>query len=394
MTSPIPDDRMPTRVALIIAIIVVAVGIVAMGAWAVFRPHPKAVAQRGFTPAQETSSAATPATASVVASAAASAESSGTTSSASGGTAAASGGEGAAARIVRAPKVVFRLGQWVYVADEDGGSSRAVTQSVDAQFSLSPDGRTLALARTGSITLYEVDGGKLVYSGAAEAVRPVWLPDSSAVMFMRVGVDGAAQVYRVSGTGGLEVLLGTGSDMAVSPNGEVVALLPASGSTPTPKVLVSRGGAEFTPVSVSGGDPIGIALGDKRLYVSTISAAEGAAIWSLGLDGSDKRQLVKPGSTAEKGATFGRMLPSPDGVSLLYAAESDDGYSRMFVVPAAGGTPFSLSSRRDNYPLLWSVSGKDILFIEGNAFQGESTALYHVSPTGTRRLMVVSGAGL
>ena len=78
-------------------------------------------------------------------------------------------------------------------------------------------------------------------------------------------------------------------------------------------------------------------------------------------------------------------------MSLLYAAESDDGYSRMWLVPTAGGTPFALSSRRDNYPLQWSVSGKEILFIEGNAFQGESTALYHVSPTGSRRLLLVSG---
>ena len=66
----------------------------------------------------------------------------------------------------------------------------------------------------------------------------------------------------------------------------------------------------------------------------------------------------------------------------------------MWVVPTAGGTAFSLSTRRDNYPLQWTVSGKDILFIEGNAFQGENTSLYHVSPTGTRRLQLVAGAGL
>ena len=53
----------------------------------------------------------------------------------------------------------------------------------------------------------------------------------------------------------------------------------------------------------------------------------------------------------------------------------------MWLVPITGGSPVSLSSRRDDYPLKWSVSGKDILFIEGNAFQGESTALFHMSPT-------------
>jgi Tol biopolymer transport system component len=388
MTSPMPDDRMPTRIALIVAISVLGIAIVAMGAWAVFRPHPKAATQRTFTPAEETSAAATPATSSALATSPISAESSSTTG------AAAAAAEGASPGIARAALIAFRLGSSIYVADEDGGSARAVTQAPDGQFALSPDGFTLALARAGSVVLYDVETGKPAFSGLAEAVQPVWLPDSSAVMFMRVGADGVAQIFSVPPAGGEETLVGNGSSVAVSPNGAALALLPALGSTPTPQVLVSRSGGAFVPVPVTGGDPIGIALSDNRLYVSTMSAGDGAAIWSFALDGSGPRQLVKPSSAADKGTTFGRLLPSPDGATLLYAAESDDGYSRMWLAPTAGGTLFSLSSRRDNYPLLWSVSGKDILFIEGNAFQGESTALYHVSPTGTRRLMVVSGAGL
>jgi Tol biopolymer transport system component len=392
MTSPIPDDTMRTRVALIAAISVLGVAILAMGAWAVFRPHPKAAAPRTFTPAEETSSSATSASSSVVATNTASAESSSTTAAAA--AAAAAVNEGAAPSTVRAAKVAFRLGASIYVADEDGGSAKAVTQAPDGQYALSPDGLTLALVRDGGIALYDVDTGKLAYSGLAEPVKPVWLPDSSAVMFVRVDADGAAQILRVSPTGGEGALVGAGSNVAVSPNGANIALLPPFGSTATPQVLVSRNGGAFTPVAVSGGDPIGIALGNNRLFVSTISAVEGGAIWSFALDGSGAKQIVSPGTSADKGATFGRMLLSPDGLNLLYAAESDDGYSRMWLVPTAGGSPFSLSSRRDDYPLLWSVSGKDILFIEGNSFQGESTALYHVSPTGTRRLMLVSGAGL
>lgn len=391
MTSPIPDDSLPTRVALIIAISVLGVAILAMGAWAVFRPHPKPAVTRTYTPAEETSAAATPATSSVLATATTSAESSGTT------TAAAANGastEGAAPEAVRAAKVAYRLGSSVYVAEENGGSPRLVAPAPDGQYTLSPDGLTLALARAGSFALYDVESGKLAFSGLAEAVQPVWLPDSSAVMFMRVGTDGAAQIYSVTPTGDAEGLVGAGSSVAVSPNGSTIALLPTLGSTATPQVLVSRGGGPFTAVSVQGGDPIGIALGNNRLYVSTMSAAEGGAIWSVALDGSDAKPLVRPGSADDKGATFGRMLPSADGLNLLYAAESDDGYSRMWLVPTAGGAPFSLSPRRDSYPLLWSVSGKDILFIEGNSFQGESTALYHVGPTGARRLLLVSGAGL
>jgi Tol biopolymer transport system component len=244
------------------------------------------------------------------------------------------------------------------------------------------------------VLLYDVETGRIAFSGLAEPIQPVWLPDSSAVMFVRVGASGSAQVYRVPSSGGRETLVGPGSNAAVSPNGEVVALLPALDSTATPQVFVSQKGGTFRPVGVSGGVPIEIALGNNRLIVSTTSASGSAAVWSLALDGSDSQQIVKPDSSADKGATFGRLLPSPDGASLLFAREGDDGYSRMFLVPAKGGAVVSLSSRRDNYPVQWSDSGKEILFIEGNSFQGETTALYHVSPTGTRRLLVVSGAGL
>jgi Tol biopolymer transport system component len=280
------------------------------------------------------------------------------------------------------------------VADEDGGSARAVAQAADGPFELSPDGLTLALTRGGSITVYDVETGLPAFSGPAESVQPEWLPDSSAVMFMRVGSDGVPQMFRVPPTGGPETLVGTGSGAASSPNGAILALLPAPGSTATAQVLVSKNGGAFETVDVPSGDPIDVTLSNSRLFVSTISTSSGAAIWSFATDGTDPKQLVKPSSAAEKGSTFGRLLLSPDGASLLYAEESDDGYSRMWLVPVTGGTPVSLSPRRDSYPLKWSVSGKEILFIEGNAFQGESTALFHVSPAGTRRLMVVSGAGL
>jgi Tol biopolymer transport system component len=294
--------------------------------------------------------------------------------------------------VTRAAKVAYRQGGSIYVADEDGGSPKQVTQAADGVFALSPDGHTLAVARGGSLLVYDVASGKLNFSALAEKVPPVWLPDSSAVMFMRVGTDGAPRIYRVPSSGGSEVALGTGVEVAVSPNGADLALLPSADSGGP--LLLSRNGGPFTPVTVPGGDPLEVAFGGGRLFVSTISASQGGEIWSLSPDGSDATRLVKPGSGSEKGATFGRLLVSPSGSSLLYAAESDDGYSRMWIVPAAGGTPLSLSSRRDNYPLQWSISGKEILFIEGNAFQGEPTSLLRVSPSGSRRLSLVSGAGL
>jgi len=391
MPSPIPSDRtQTTRIALISAIVVLAVVVTGMLAWAVLRPHRKAPAPRGFTPAEETSAGALPASRTVDATAPASAEASESVRS----TPSVPASSAPAPGVVRAARIAFRMGSAIHVADENGGSSRKVAAAVDGEFSLSPDGLTLAVARAGNLALYRVDTGKLLFSAAGEAVPPVWLPDSSAVMFMRVGGDGSPEILRVSSSGGREALVGAGANMAVSPDGKVLVLVPALGSTPAPRLLVSEGGAPFVSVPVEGGDPLSVALANNRMFVSTVSATNGSSIWSFKLDGTDARRLVRPNSAIEKGATFGRMMLSPDGATLLYAAESDDGYSRMFVVPTKGGSPLSLSSARDDYPLRWSVSGTDILFIEGNAFQGEATALYHSSATGARRLMVLNGAGL
>jgi hypothetical protein len=112
----------------------------------------------------------------------------------------------------------------------------------------------------------------------------------------------------------------------------------------------------------------------------------------MALDGTDPRQVVAPESSSAKAATFGTLMLSPDATRLLYTAESDDGFSRMWIGPAAGGKALSLSPRRDAYPMQWTADGGGILFIEGNAFQGEETALWRVRPDGTRRVMIVSGA--
>ena len=391
MPSSTPADRnQATRIALIVAIVVLAVAVVGMVAWGMLRPRLKPSTPRSKPPAEETSRGATPTSTSVEASAATPTQSPGSTPV----TESTSPDGVASPGPVRVAKIAFRKASAIHVADEDGGSARPVASAADGAFALSPDGQTLAVTRSGNVALYGVTNGRLAFSARGEAVAPVWLPDSSAVLFVRGGADGAAQVYRVSSSGGTEILIGEGSGMAVSPDGEVIVLVPALGSVTTPRVLVSRSGAAFAPIPVQGGDALAVDVSNDRIFVSTTSASVDSGIWSMSLMGSDPRQLVEPGSSAEKGATFGRLELSPDGSKLAYAAESDDGYSRMFVVPAKGGTPFSLSFGHDDYPLGWSVSGKEIFFIEGNAFQGESTSLFHVSPSGSRRLLLVNGAGL
>ena len=85
------------------------------------------------------------------------------------------------------------------------------------------------------------------------------------------------------------------------------------------------------------------------------------------------------------------LAVSPDGTYVLAVATGDDEYSRMWVFDVERRRFSSLGTRRDAYPYGWSAEGA-VLYFEGNAYQGESSALMSIRPDGTGRRMVVSGA--
>ena len=112
----------------------------------------------------------------------------------------------------------------------------------------------------------------------------------------------------------------------------------------------------------------------------------------MAADGTDAKRLVASGSAGALASTFGELMLSPDGSTLVYAADGDDGYSRIWYVPSGGGTPHEISGRRDGYVLRWSADSKGIYFIEGNDFQGQRTALYYTDLSNRNRRLLVSGA--
>lgn len=383
MTAPIPDEMSQRkRIALIVAGSVVAVALVTLGAWVAMRPRTAPVVRRTFTPAEETT-ASGPATSSAVASALAGEGTSGSVGPGS--------GTDASATIARNPKIVFRLGRSLYVANEDGTGAVGL-KVTEAEYALSPDGAYLAVIRGGKLVIIVVATGKSVVVGSAELVSPVWTPDSSAVLFVRAGTDGVPAVWRVVRRGGTPARVAAGQGVAISPDGRVLALLPTEADSGSPHVTVITAGSAPASIAVSGGGPIACSLSNTRLYVSTLSPEGTTAIWCSALDGSGRRELVGAIPAGGKAATYGRLLLSPNGTILTYTADGDDGYSRIWVVPVAGGSPRQVTSRRDGYPLGWTADGADILFFEGNSFQGEPSALWRSSPDGANRHMIVSGA--
>lgn len=294
-------------------------------------------------------------------------------------------------------RVAFHIGLTLYISSEDG-KTKTPMHIVGTDYALSPDGRTVAAVEKGKLVVASVGQHLLASSPAtpgltAEAIPPVWMPDSSAVLFIRANASGLPRIWRLDRATGTATDLGSGAGIAISPNGHTIVALPTEDDAVPVVSLLTLGGARST-FRVPSGDPVAVAIGKSRVFVSTVSAAGISAVWSFGYDGSEQHKIVGFGAAGSASVTFGELMLSPDGTKLLFAADGDDGYSRLWTVPSTGGTSTAISGRRDGYALGWTRDGKGVLFIEGNAFQGQATSLWLSDLTGHRRKLLVAGATL
>lgn len=288
-------------------------------------------------------------------------------------------------------RIAYRLGTTLYVANEDGSQPSPVARVAEGPYALSPDGLTLAVVADGRLTLLDTGSGAAVDVGPAIEEQPVWMPDSHTVLFVR-RAGHAEEVRRVGrdGTGGTAVHAGSG--VSVSPNGRVIVVRGGSVSTQTDDhVWVSTGGSRFRRVRVTGGFVTAIAAGDRRIYVGVADAEGRAWIEVMAPDGSSARRLSE-GPLDDERADWGQLCLSPDGRHLGAVAVGDDGYSRISIIRLADGAVVRVLTRRDAYPRCWSASGDHLYYIEGNAYQGEPTALYRVAPDGAGRRLIATGA--
>lgn len=284
---------------------------------------------------------------------------------------------------VRAPLVAYRRGGMLCVAAEDGRGERAVTPSAAGVFSLSPDGTKLAFVEsgTGVLALADVASGAVTTVGAAAQDTPGWAPDSAWLVYTAPG----PAVMRLVRDGGPAVQIFAGSMPSVSvADGTVVA------AAVTGELAVWKNGS--LTLMPAAGTITGLATDGSTIWCGSLAPDGSPSLCAGSATGRDKRVVVaSPQST--RAVTFGDLLLSADGTRLVFAERGDDGYSRMFAVPAAGGEAVALSVRRDCYPLRWTADGVSVCFIEGNAFQGDPTALMRVTPLGGSRRLLVEGAG-
>jgi Tol biopolymer transport system component len=285
----------------------------------------------------------------------------------------------------------------LYIAKENG---RSITPMhvVGTNYALSPDGRTVAAVEEGKLVVATVGEHLLSSSPAtpgltAEALAPVWMPDSSAVYFVRVTADGMPRVWRFIRASGSATEVTKGSAVAISPDGRTIAVIRTE-ETAVPVIAVLKRGKAEVRVKSPEGDPVAIAMSKTRVFASCVTTSGAPTLWSLSYDGGNTRKLVKASAAGSSSVTYGELMPSPNGLKLLFAMDGDDGYSRLRLVPTAGGSLTKISRLRDGYALGWTKSGKSILLIEGNAFQGQLTALWRSDLKGQHRTTLVKGATL
>lgn len=370
--AEVPSDASRVRViALVVVSVVVVVGVVSAALWWAFSPREGDGGERRFEPAAETS-ASVPATA-VAQEATAKAQPPAVQVEAS---------------PVYGPRVAYRIDDRIWVTDGTDAEPLPVARSKDGQYALSPDGTRVALAEDGALLIVDVATGKKVRVGDASMHAPIWSTDSRELYYVR-GDGAGAVVRRVAADGRGDAPIHDGSEIAVSDKVIAVGYGETDSSLGPSRVALSTDGRTFAPVAVTG-YVTGLAVTDTWLIVGT-SKAGAPSILAYPVAGGRPTSLLG-GSATEPPADWTQFCVSPDSRYLAVAATGDDGYSRVSIVPLGGGAVVAVPSRRDTYVNAWSADSQRLWYFEGNAMQGEDSALMRVSADGTLRQSVVQGA--
>jgi len=208
-------------------------------------------------------------------------------------------------------------------------SQITTSPALDIFPALSPDGTALAYAsdRDGSFEIYVrqlTPGGNEVQltSDGGQNLQPAWSPDGTRIAYHSQTRDG---IWVVPAFGGVaRQATKFGSDPTWSPDGRQIAF-------------------QSYPL--------------RDISMSSIPAVGGSTLWVCAVDGSEPRELTKPGEPA---GGHGGPAWSPDGSEIAFLS-TDFGLWSVWKVPVAGGEPTPLlHAPMDYFDLTYSSSGDEI----------------------------------
>ena len=268
--------------------------------------------------------------------------------------------------------------------------------SATGDYALSPDGKTL-VAQQGASSYVLVDttsGTQISLVGPVEL--PSWSPDSSWLAYTAGSAMSGYSIRHVNRDGTMDSLVATaGAEPQIAPDGHRVAFttsLDPSSTAPLQVYDTSTKVLRAIP-NGKGAQQFAWAPGGALFFVKdSIGSVPG---W-LGMTDTtlSKTSVIASLTVNNPPVSSGPLFPSPDGSKVLFALTGDDGYSRLEIADVAAKKITAPMTRYDIYPMGWLLDGSAVLYIDGNAIQGEATSLYRMRPDGTQRTLVVKGAGL
>lgn len=313
------------------------------------------------------------------------------------------------ANTVRKPVIAFRRDGALWICAESGADAKKVADAKKGTFALSPDAATLAYVDpdTRSLHLVDLASGKAVRVGSAENASLCWAPGSEFVLYTAKSPT-RYEVRKTLRDGRGDTVLGVGHSPHVSGGGSGLTWIADSpygqpGMVTTTLFTAtrpsSRLGAPLATEAAFAVDGVVVSVGGAPGTARIITMAhDGALVMNEG----SSREIVGAPSGARP-VSYAHLCASPAtqsgssssaGRYLAYAEVGDDGYSRSYIYDSVEGRSVALSMRKDTYPLCWSADGKRLFVVEGNAFQGEATAIVSTLPDGMGRVTVVQGGGL
>lgn len=304
------------------------------------------------------------------------------------------------------PRVAFVHEGQLKVVDESGGGEHVISGQWEAggTYALSPDRKWIAygapdpdMPRAG-LYVVRIGGTARRVASIAKGNRIAWFPDGKRLVATLVETKGRKVAGKKLGviavTGGSAVRFELdGRNPAVSPGGrQLIFMRPVglAGATIMELWRIGASGEGAEPVlpglDVSDADW----LDEKTLVVAERgSGSRGGRLLRVRPDGRGVKELAKAPSEL---TSLNRVLLGGDGGMLAYDVVGDDGYSRIRTIRADGQGERAMPGKLDVYPMCWGVDGDRLFFIEGNASQGEPTALVSAGPTGKGKHFVVLGA--
>jgi Tol biopolymer transport system component/predicted Ser/Thr protein kinase len=290
-----------------------------------------------------------------------------------------------------ARQILLGAGDGLAAVSLDNGSSKLLTKpppgSIDGYPALSPDGRTVAFARTSSVAnapsqIFIIPLNAKQEPGTPKPVATVrglsamaWAPDGKSILIaLQRNYDGRLARLRLP-DGKLEPFAAgltgaTGISVASGAKRIVVALSqqdtdiwrlpgpkwPAGDKAPEPERLIASTYDDVSPTYSPDG---------KRIAFESARTGN-QEIWSVDSNGRDAVQV-----TNFAGPTVGTPRWSPDGTKIAFDSRKYEN-ADIFVIGANGGEAVRITSEPSDEILpAWSSDGKWIFFISNRTGQHE-----------------------